>query len=196
MRKILPMKSDKPAKRDSGATRARILDAAKRAFSQTGYSHTGVREIANMAGTSSTLVLRYYGSKIGLFEAALRDAMPVDKLAALPLALVAEELATALPDRSDSARALMMIAMASGAPEAAHVAARVFAECSIEPIGALLGEPDGRVRSLEISILLIGFVFFLKHLPLTVFSEAEVEQIGNWFSRSVMDVVNPRSGAA
>lgn len=183
------MDFQRPVKRDSGATRARILEAAKMAFAQTGYSHTGVREIAALAGTSSTLVLRYYGSKIGLFEAALRDAMPTDGLAKMTPVEIAESLATTLADRRNSARPMLMIAMASGEPEAARVAARVFTERSIEPIGAALGGNDGRVRSLEISILTIGFAFFLRHLPLTVFSEAETGQIQQWFARSVMDVV-------
>lgn len=189
------MEAERPRKRDSEATRARILAAAKRAFARTGYSHTGIREIAAMAGTSSTLVLRYYGSKIGLFEAALRDEMPIDKLMALPTAEIAETLVTMLRERRHSARSMLMIAMASGEPDAAEIAASVFTELSIVPIGTALGDPDGNVRSLEISILSIGFVFFLRHLPLKVFNDDEIDKICDWFTRSVKEVVYQKDTA-
>lgn len=182
-----------PVRRDAEATRARILEAAKVAFSQTGYSCTGVREIASMAGTSSTLVLRYFGSKVGLFEAALRDVMPIERLVAMPLEELTRELIDKVPDLPHAARPMLMIAMASGDPVAAKVAAEVFTERSIVPIGAVLGGPDGNVRSLEISILVIGFVLFLKHLPLTVFSAEDIGKLREWFALSVLEVarVNP-----
>lgn len=183
-----------PARRDAEATRARILEAAKVAFSQTGYSCTGVREIASMAGTSSTLVLRYFGSKVGLFEAALRDVMPIEKLVAMPRAEMIDELIDKVPELPHAARPMLMIAMASGDPVAARVAAEVFTERSIVPVGAVLGGPDGNVRSLEISILVIGFVFFLKHLPLAVFSDEDVAKIREWFARSVLEVARVSPG--
>ena len=68
-------KIEEPSKGDAGATRARILAAAKQVFSKRGYSECGIRDIARELGLSSTILLRYFGSKAGLFEAALRDAL-------------------------------------------------------------------------------------------------------------------------
>lgn len=178
-------------KRDAEATRARILEAAKIAFSQTGYSHTGIREIATMAGTSSTLVLRYFGSKIGLFEVALRDSMPPDELISLAPADFPPALIRALYDSSEATRPMMMMAMASGDSEAADIAAKVFTELSIVPVGAALGHPDGHVRALKLSILAIGFVFFVKHMPLSIFCEEDIAKVRDWFGRSVADVTMP-----
>lgn len=183
------MDANRPRKRDSEATRARILAAAQHAFSQTGYSHTGIRQIAAMAGTSSTLLLRYYGSKIGLFEAALRDAMPTESLMKQPPAEFAQTLALVLRESRTAARPMLMMAMASGEREAAEVAARVFMERSIVPVGAALGNPDGNVRALELAMLSIGFVFFLGHLPLDGFGKEDVGKVCDWFTRSVLDVV-------
>ncbi|WP_052223145.1 TetR/AcrR family transcriptional regulator [Novosphingobium malaysiense] len=180
-----------PQKRNSEATRARILAAAKQAFSNTGYSHTGIREIAAVAGTSSTLVLRYYGSKLGLFEAALRDAMPTDGSIRLRLDEFARELADVPGKTSDAADPMLMIAMASGEREAAELAAQVFTELNIVPIGDHLGEPDGKVRALEMAILAIGFTFFMKHLPLAIFDERERASICDWFTRLVNEVIEP-----
>src|SRR3546814_11376836 len=87
---------------------------------------------------------------------------------------------------------MLMIAMASGEREAAELAARVFTELAIQPIGDTLGGPDGKERALQMSILAIGFVFFMKHLPLTVFGEQETERICDWFTRSNLDVTEPK----
>lgn len=69
---------------DSG-TREAILAAAKEAFGSQGYGATSVRAVARVAGVDPSLVLHFFGSKDGLFEAAL--ALPVD-----PGALVAAVL--------------------------------------------------------------------------------------------------------
>lgn len=178
-------------RRDADATRARILEAAQRAFSETGYSHTGIREIAALAGTSSTLLLRYYGSKAGLFEAALRAAMPAAAALAGPREDLGASLARALLDPANAIRPPLMIALASGDPEAAEIAARVFEEQSILPTAEWLGEPDGRARALELAMLATGLVFYLRQLPLGELSPAEQAHITNWFERAVRQVVEP-----
>lgn len=200
------MPSDPPRKRDAKATRARILQAAQHAFAVTGYSHTGIREIAALAETSSTLLLRYYGSKAGLFEAALREAIRIDDLIALPPEDMARTLARTLREEEHAARPMLMMAMASGEPEAARIAARVFTECSIAPMGAHLGGAeggdadgggtdgggaDGEVRALELAMLAIGYVFFTRHLPLPPRDAAEVAAIDAWFTRQVLGIVRP-----
>jgi AcrR family transcriptional regulator len=178
-------------KRDATATRARILNAAQRAFATTGYSHTGIRDISAEAGTSSTLLLRYYGSKAGLLEAALRDAMAVDDLVTMPPEEMARTLARTLREEDNSARPMLMMAMASGEPEAAQIAARVFTEHSIVPMATFLGGADGQVRALELAMLAIGYVFFTRHLPLPGLAAAETEALDAWFTRAVLDVVRP-----
>jgi AcrR family transcriptional regulator len=60
---------------DSG-TREAILGAAKEAFGSQGYRATSVRSVARAAGVDPSLVLHFFGSKDGLFEAALQ--LPVD----------------------------------------------------------------------------------------------------------------------
>jgi AcrR family transcriptional regulator len=179
-----------PRKRDAAATRARILEAAQRAFSETGYSHTGIREIARAAGTSSTLVLRYFGSKTGLFEAALTAAMPVAAVLAQPCETLGRTLAEGLLDPANAIRPPLMIAMASGDPEAAAIAARVFEAQSIAPVAAWLGEPDGRARALEMAMLATGLVSYLRQLPLPPASAAERGHIVNWFARAVQAIVD------
>jgi AcrR family transcriptional regulator len=177
-------------KRDAQATRARILEAAQHAFSATGYSHTGIRDIARRAGTSSTLLLRYYGSKASLFEAALTAAVSIAPVIAQPRARLGEILAEALLDPVNEIRPPLMIALAAGDPEAAAIAARVTEEHIIAPMAQWLGRPDGRTRALEMAMLATGLVSYLRQLPLREVTAAEQQRIAGWFARAVQAIVD------
>jgi AcrR family transcriptional regulator len=52
-------------------TREAILEAARAAFADAGYDRATIRAIASTAQVDPALVLHYFGSKEGLFEAAL-----------------------------------------------------------------------------------------------------------------------------
>lgn len=57
--------------RDSEATRAVILDAARARFVKDGFKQATIRAIAADAGIDPAMVMRYYGNKQGLFAAAI-----------------------------------------------------------------------------------------------------------------------------
>jgi AcrR family transcriptional regulator len=66
------MTDDEPGRRrDSTATKAAILAAARELFVERGFDRTTVRDIAALAGANQALLFRYFGSK----EALFRDAM-------------------------------------------------------------------------------------------------------------------------
>lgn len=179
-----------PRKRDAQATRARILEAAQRAFSETGYSHTGIRDIARRAGTSSTLLLRYFGSKTGLFEAALTAAVPIATVMAQPRASLGRSLAVALLDPANAIRPPLMIAMAAGDAEAAAIAARVTEERIIAPMAEFLGPPDSRARALKMAMLATGLVSYLRQLPLNTITPREQSEIADWFAEAIQAIVD------
>ncbi|OLZ65733.1 TetR family transcriptional regulator [Streptomyces sp. IMTB 2501] len=57
--------------RRSDATRAAILDAARERFAADGYDRATIRAIAKDARIDPSMVMRYFGSKEGLFAAAV-----------------------------------------------------------------------------------------------------------------------------
>jgi AcrR family transcriptional regulator len=61
--------------RDADATRARILSAAVTEFAARGHSGGRVDRIARDAGSNVRMIYAYFGSKGGLFGAALSDAI-------------------------------------------------------------------------------------------------------------------------
>jgi AcrR family transcriptional regulator len=58
-------------RRDAAATRAEILEAARVLFTRDGYDHVGMRDVAGVVGVDAALVVRYFGSKEGLFAEAI-----------------------------------------------------------------------------------------------------------------------------
>lgn len=76
MKKEITKKEIVPTRRrNAAATRAAILDSARRAFARAGYDGAGVREIAKEAGVTAMMVNRYFGSKEGLFAEAIAESM-------------------------------------------------------------------------------------------------------------------------
>ena len=69
-------------------TRAAVLAAAQRAFGEQGYGATSVRAVAREAGVDPSLVLHFFGSKDGLFEAAVE--LPYDPAELVPVLLAGD----------------------------------------------------------------------------------------------------------
>jgi AcrR family transcriptional regulator len=67
----------------SARTRRAILDAARSAFAQRGYEQTTIRTVATQAGIDASMVMRYFGSKAGLFTAAATQDLDVPDLGAV-----------------------------------------------------------------------------------------------------------------
>ena len=74
----------------SKETRARILSAARRLFSSVGYERTTIRAVAVDAEIDASMVMRYYGSKEGLFAAAVVFETGFPDLKAVPRRKVGE----------------------------------------------------------------------------------------------------------
>lgn len=64
----------KPRVRDAEATKARILDAAKKEFAKNGLGGGRVDDIAEKAKANKRMIYHYFGSKEGLFQTVLENA--------------------------------------------------------------------------------------------------------------------------
>ncbi|WP_380052967.1 TetR family transcriptional regulator [Falsihalocynthiibacter sp. SS001] len=67
-------------KRNASTTKEAILVAARRVFTDSGYDGAGLREIAALAGVNVALINRYFGSKDGLFKAAIVDHLDLEQI--------------------------------------------------------------------------------------------------------------------
>lgn len=68
----------------SEGTRRAILRAARAMFAARGYEQTTIRAVAARADVDASMVMRYLGSKAGLFTAAVSTDLQVPDLASVP----------------------------------------------------------------------------------------------------------------
>lgn len=85
-----------PRRRDSAASRDRLLAAASELFADRGYDQATSRDIGERAGVDPTMIARYFGGKAQLFIAVLRSLEPPDQ----PLDLLAPERLRSLIERT------------------------------------------------------------------------------------------------
>ncbi|MER6270763.1 TetR family transcriptional regulator [Streptomyces sp900105755] len=81
-----------PAARRSDASRSAILAAARERFAADGYERATIRAIAKDARIDPSMVMRYFGSKDGLFAAAVTLDLRMPDVSEVPHAEVGHAL--------------------------------------------------------------------------------------------------------
>jgi len=141
----------------SAATRAALLAAARALFSEAGYEHVGVREVAARAGVNAALVSRYYGSKRGLFAAAVAESFTVGDLLVGDRATLGDRLARYLAGRRRAGFDPTLVVLRSAAsPEAGPLLREALDLQVVRPLAAWLGGPDAEARAGLVVALLFG----------------------------------------
>ncbi|HET8711393.1 MAG TPA: TetR family transcriptional regulator [Spongiibacteraceae bacterium] len=178
-----------PKRRNAQKTKANILIAAQKAFSNQGYAHASIRDIAALAEVNSALLLRYFGSKSGLFEAALIDAMRMDDLLQNGKEGFGEHLAKLFLNTELEITPPALIALATNDPEAREITTRVIEEHVLPPVIKWLGAPDARARAIQIMLLSTAFVQYTRQLPKLFASRGASKKLANWFAQSIQAIV-------
>jgi AcrR family transcriptional regulator len=169
-------------------TRDEVLAVARRRFLADGYQAVSLRSIAAEAGVDVALVSYFFGSKRGLFGAALAlPANPPDILrSVLPgdPATLPERLLTALlgawehPERGAALRALATAAVQD--PEIARLVKEVFEREMIGPLAEhleRLGGPDAQRRAGAFTAQVSGLVFTRYVLRLDPVASMPVDEL-------------------
>jgi AcrR family transcriptional regulator len=145
-------------------TREAILDAAVRAFADEGYDRTSLRGVAAAAGVDPALVLHYFGSKEGLFQAALELPMQPQDVFAHGLAAGREQLGATVvrmfleawepPETRVRLTAMLRSAMTNEA--AMGMIRDLLTRQVFGPITEMLGVPDAQLRATLVGSQLVG----------------------------------------
>ncbi|MGW1272664.1 TetR/AcrR family transcriptional regulator [Streptomyces sp. NPDC002491] len=80
-----PTDSPAPARRDAEATRAAILRAARHLLARQAHADITLKAVAERAGVSAPLVLKYFGNKDALFARVMSFQEDADALLDAPL---------------------------------------------------------------------------------------------------------------
>lgn len=151
--------SDRPAGR--AATRSALLDAARLAFTRSGYDGTGVREIAGVVGVNAALINRYFGSKAGLFAEVVADSFTVGDLLVGDRATLGSRLARFLVAKRPAGAAdrfdpTLVLLRSAASAEAGPVLQAVLREQVVAPLAGWLGGPDAEARAHAVVAVLFG----------------------------------------
>ena len=146
-------------RRDSAATRADILRAARVLFTRDSYDHVGMRDIAARVGVDAALVVRYFGSKERLFAEAIAQGLVLDKdLLDQGRDGLGEHLARSLVANGEAKREfdIVLVLLRSASNERA---ASLLREAIDEQFGLPLAEWIGGERARERASLIIATLF-------------------------------------
>ncbi len=134
-------------------TKACMVAIAQIIFARNGYSQAHTRVIAQGAGVSPSLIIRHFGSKEGLFAAALSDAARLEELLQGPRENLGLRLVTSIAPLPSSAKWPAMLALAAGDPHANTIASKVIASQLIEPLSSFLGKQETVARAENIVMI-------------------------------------------
>lgn len=176
-------------------TEARILDAARTAFSEHGYDRTTIRGIARAAGVNPGLVMHYFGAKETLFAQAITT--PPDEPAEQDEpAPAAERLLDALRTKlvEEPTATLAMLRSMLTHPDAAE-GVRSTLNSQQHQLSAAVSQDDAMLRTSLTGAITLGVVVARHLLQLDGLRDAEPERVAELL-RPCFESLVGQSGAA
>ena len=174
-------------------TRGHLLAAARQLFGEHGYDATSLRAVARAAEVDPALVVHYFGSKAGLFAAALD--LPVDLSAVVPriVAGPAEGVGERVvrfflsvwepPDGRE--RLLALVRGASSHDEAAATIREFFTEAVLTPVAAAIDRPDPQLRAALTGSQLVGLAMLRYVIRVEPITAADTDTLVAWLAPTV-----------
>lgn len=183
--------------RRSDRTRAAILDAARERFAADGYARATIRAIAGQAGIDPSMVIRYYGTKEGLFAAAADFTLDLPDVSATPVTEWGPILAHHVVRRWESNDTLVALLRVSATHEAAAARMRAIFAGQVAPVVAA-AEPDPataarRAGMLSTQMLGLALTRYVLRLPPVVAMTAD--EVATWIAPVIQHYLTGRPGA-
>ncbi|GAA4936010.1 TetR family transcriptional regulator [Actinomycetospora succinea] len=181
---------------DSG-TREAILDAARARFSSAGFRAATVRAIAGDAGVDPALVMHYFGSKQGLFVAAME--FPLDPAEVVPRLVapgvdglgerLVRFLLSVIDELGDANPMLGLVRSAVGHPDAARMMREFLGEAILDRVAAavsdIVGADRPRLRADLCASQIVGILVARQILELPELAAADRETLIGVYGRTI-----------
>ncbi|MFG3299781.1 TetR family transcriptional regulator [Micromonospora chersina] len=183
-----------PRARRSDATRAAILRAARERFAADGYERATIRAIAADARIDPSMVMRYYGSKEGLFAAAAEFDLRLPDLTAVPPDRLGETLVRHFLRRWEGDETLAaLLRAASTNPGAAERMRHLFADQLAAAVAGFGTDPASTARRAGLvasQTLGLAFTRYIVRLPPVV--EMAPEDLVAWVAPTLQRYLTGR----
>jgi len=188
-----PTDSEQAARRGRGrraggsTAREDVLRAARSEFAEHGYAGTTIRAVATTAGVDPALIHYFFGTKDGLFAAAM--ALPANPAELLSEALaggpeaVGERLVRRALELWDAptTRSPLLALIRSASSHAAAATLRGFVEDEMVPrLAAVASEPDPSLRASLAGSTLAGLIVARYVLGVEPLASARREEVTTW----------------
>lgn len=166
-------------------TRDAIEAAARRCFGTWGYEATSLRRVAVEAQVDPALLIHYFGSKEGLFTAAMglpfRRSELFGGLGTLTLPEASRTIVglfLRMADSDDSRNAMLALVRSAVSNEKAAAMLREFVtEELLTVVGGLTDRDDARMRASLVAAQLIGVAMMRHVAKLDTLAQAAQEEI-------------------
>jgi AcrR family transcriptional regulator len=200
---MAPSTAETVPERRSDRTKAAILRATREHLAAHGYDRTTIRAVAADAGIDPSMVMRYFGNKAQLFDAALDIDLRVPDLTGAPAAELPRLIVRHFLDRweSDPGDDALLVLMRSAVTNehAASQMRAIFADQVAPALAAAVG-PDLAARRTGLvaaQLLGLGLTRYLLRLPtVTVLSRQEIEDVLTPAIRATLQPTEPEVAAA
>ncbi|MCX4723759.1 TetR family transcriptional regulator [Streptomyces sp. NPDC090052] len=174
-------------RRSAATTKAAILEAARERFAADGYERATIRAIARDAGIDPSMVMRYYGSKEGLFAAACTIDLRLPALAALPDGHIGAVLVRHFLDRWDQDEVLTGLLRVGVTNEAGAERMRAIFAGQVGPVAAAVcpDPADAPRRAALVTSQILGMAlarYVLRIEPAVAMSR---DEIVDWLAPTV-----------
>ncbi len=179
-----------PRPRDAERTAQAILESALRLFSERGYPNVGVRDVADDAGVNTALVARYFGSKLGLFEACLDQVLDLSALLDRGHEDAGTALVEALIVGTEKGSPFQLLILSASAPDAGELILQVLERRAMQPLVRWLGPPKAKQRALRIAILWSGYLVSSKLIPFHPRDAKTLRATHRWLARQTQAVID------
>ena len=183
---------------DSGAREA-ILAAARESFGTAGFRGTTVRAVARAAGVDPALVAYYFGSKDGLFTAAME--LPVDPAVLVPRLLsagfdglgerVVRTFLTVWDGTPGQGPLLALLRSAVSDERAAGTLRDFLTSAVLGPLAEAAGGPDARLRASLCASQMVGLAVSRYVVQLEPLASADADVLAPLIGAAVDGYLRP-----
>jgi len=189
--------------RNASDTKAAILAAARTRFAAEGYRSASIRAVARDVGVDAALVVRYFGSKPGLFAAATDIDLRIPDLTGAPAGVHGQRLVEHVLARWDAGTLegqALLILLRSAASDAAAAAGmrELFARQLVPALRRLItDDSEAPQRAALVASQILGLALARSVLELPPFdampSDLIAATVGATIQRYLHEPLQPRA---